>query len=135
MQHDLPPPAPARQALARAPRSLTGDYGQLKSGAAKNGRGAGRAWSGGIIPPGKERHTPGNGQDRDGPAGQPPSRFDRRLYFVLMTVCIGLFVLSRVVLDRHSTIAAVVVFVVALAIPPFAAIVANAASAADRRRP
>jgi len=52
-----------------------------------------------------------------------------------MTVCIGLFVLSWAVLDRYSTIAAVVVSVVALAIPPFAAIIANAASAADRRRP
>jgi Protein of unknown function (DUF3099) len=83
----------------------------------------------------EERHTLGNGQDRGGPAGQPPSRFDRRLYFVLMTICIGLFVLSWAVLDRYSTIAAVVVSVVALAIPPFAAIIANAASAADRRRP
>ncbi len=52
-----------------------------------------------------------------------------------MTVCIGLFVLSWAVLDRYSTIAAVVVPVAALAIPPFAAIIANAASAADRRRP
>ena len=94
----------------------------------------GEAESRGIIPPGKERHTLGNGQDRDGPAGRPPSRFDRHLYFVLMTVCIGLFVLSWAVLDRYSTIAAVVVSVVALAIPPFAAIIANAASAADRRR-
>jgi hypothetical protein len=52
-----------------------------------------------------------------------------------MTVCIGLFVLSWAVLDRYSTTAAVIVSVVALAIPPFAAIIANAASAADRRRP
>ncbi len=52
-----------------------------------------------------------------------------------MTICIGLFVLSWAVLDRYSAIAAVVVSVVALAIPPFAAIIANAASAADQRRP
>jgi hypothetical protein len=92
------------------------------------------AWRGGIMSPGQERQTQGNGQEPDGPAGQPPSRFDRRAYFALMTVCIGLFVLSWAVLDRYSTTAAVVVSVVALAIPPFAAIIANAASAADRRR-
>jgi Protein of unknown function (DUF3099) len=69
----------------------------------------------------------------DGP-GPQPSRADRRLYFGLMAVCIGLFVLSWAVLDRYSTVAAVVVSVVALVIPPFAAIIANVASASDRRR-
>ena len=100
-------------------------------------RGAGRAWSGGIIPPGKERHTLGNGRDRDGAGrgGHRPRFRDRHLHFVLMTVCIGLFVPSWAVLDRYSTSTAVVVSVAALAIPPFAAIIANAASAADRRRP
>lgn len=68
------------------------------------------------------------------PAGQPPSRRDRRWYFVLMTVCIGLFVLAWAVVDRYSTVAAIVMSAVALVIPPFAAIVANAASAIDRRR-
>jgi hypothetical protein len=67
-------------------------------------------------------------------AGPQPSRRDRRLYFVLMGVCIGLFVLSWAVLDRYSTVAAVVVSIVALVIPPFAAIIANVAGAADRRR-
>ena len=76
-----------------------------------------------------------NGQDRDEPAGPQPSRGDKRLYFLLMAICIGLFVISWAVLDRYSTIAAAVVSVVALAIPPFAAIIANAASAVDRRRP
>jgi predicted branched-subunit amino acid permease len=63
-----------------------------------------------------------------------PSRHDKRLYFALMATCIGLFVLSWAVLDRYSTIAAVAVSIVALAIPPFAVIIANAASATDRRR-
>ncbi len=67
-------------------------------------------------------------------AGPQPSRRDRRLYFALMTVCIGLFVLSWAVLDRYSTVAAVAVSVVALVIPPVAAIIANVASASDRRR-
>ena len=52
-----------------------------------------------------------------------------------MTICIGLFVISWAVLDRYSMIAAIVVSVVALIIPPFAVIIANAAGAADRRRP
>jgi hypothetical protein len=60
---------------------------------------------------------------------------DKRRYFVLMGICIGLFVLSWAVLDRYSVIAAVVLSAVALAIPPFAAIVANAASATQRRQP
>jgi hypothetical protein len=76
--------------------------------------------------------------DEQGPDGSdvpPPSRRDKRLYLMLMAVCIGLFVLSWAVLDRYSTTAAVVVTVVALVIPPFAVIIANVASAADRRRP
>ena len=77
---------------------------------------------------------PGDGQDRD-EAGPQPSRRDRRFYLVLMAVCIGLFVLSWAVLDRYSVTAAVIVSAVALVIPPFAVIIANAASAADRRRP
>jgi hypothetical protein len=77
----------------------------------------------------------GEGQDQDGPAGLPPSRRDKRLYLALMTVCIGLFVLSWAVLDRYSMTAAIIVSAVALVIPPFAVIIANASGAADRRRP
>jgi Ca2+/H+ antiporter len=76
----------------------------------------------------------GNGEHRNAPTGRPPSRGDKRLYFVLMTICIGLFVLSWAVVDRYSTVAAIVISAVALVIPPFAAIIANAASAIDRRR-
>ena len=67
--------------------------------------------------------------------GPQPSRRDRRFYFALMTLCIGLFVLSWAVLDRISGAAAIVVSAVALVIPPFAVIIANVASAMDRRRP
>jgi hypothetical protein len=52
-----------------------------------------------------------------------------------MTICIGLFVFSWAVLDRYSVTAAIVVSAIALVIPPFAVIIANAASAVDRRRP
>ncbi len=52
-----------------------------------------------------------------------------------MMICIGLFVLAWAVVERYSVIAAVIMSVVALVIPPFAAIIANAASATDRRRP
>ena len=69
------------------------------------------------------------------PAGPQPSRGDKRLYLVLMTVCIGLFVISWAVVDRYSQTAAIVVSAVALVIPPFAVIIANAASASDRRQP
>jgi len=71
----------------------------------------------------------------DNEPGPPPSRRDRRLYLALMAVCIGLFVLSWAVLDRFSRAAAIAVSAVALVIPPFAVIIANVASATDRRRP
>jgi Protein of unknown function (DUF3099) len=75
--------------------------------------------------------------DNDGPesAGPQPPLRDRRRYFILMAICIGLFVLSWAVVDRYSTAAAVIISIVALVIPPFAAIIANVASASDRRRP
>jgi hypothetical protein len=66
--------------------------------------------------------------------GPQPSRADKRWYFGLMAACIGLFVLSWAVIDRYSSLAAIIVAAVAVAIPPFAVIVANVASATDRRR-
>ena len=72
--------------------------------------------------------------DSDNDPGPQPSRADKRWYFGLMATCIGLFVLSWAVIDRYSTLAAVIVSAVALVIPPFAVIVANVASASDRRR-
>lgn len=78
---------------------------------------------------------PAGEQDGRGPPEAQPSRHDRRLYFLLMMICIGLFVLAWAVVERYSVIAAVIMSVVALVIPPFAAIIANAASATDRRRP
>jgi len=76
----------------------------------------------------------GSDPDPDGPAGPQPTRVDKRWYFALMGTCIGLFVLSWAVIDRYSRLAAVIVSAVALVIPPFAVIVANVASATDRRR-
>lgn len=69
------------------------------------------------------------------PPGPQPSRRDRRFYFALMTTCIAMFVLSWAVLDRYSAVAAIAVSAAALVIPPVAVIIANAASATDRRRP
>ena len=85
----------------------------------------------GDGPGADERDAGGTGEPR---VPQPPRR-DRRLYFVLMTVCIGLFVVAWAVVRRYSVVAAVVMSAVALVIPPFAAIVANGASSATRRRP
>ncbi len=57
-----------------------------------------------------------------------------RVYFVLMGTCVTLFVLAWAVLRLYSVTAAVVVSLVALAIPPVAVIIANAGDEASRRR-
>ncbi|HXP56910.1 MAG TPA: DUF3099 domain-containing protein [Streptosporangiaceae bacterium] len=69
----------------------------------------------------------------DDEAGPEPPRRDKRRYFALMGICVVLFVLSWAVVDRYSVVAAVIMSAVALVIPPTAAIVANRASAVDRR--
>jgi hypothetical protein len=76
----------------------------------------------------------GGPERRDRDPGPEPTRGDKRRYFVLMGICITLFVVSWAVVDRYSVLAAVIMSAVALVIPPFAAIVANVASATDRRR-
>ncbi len=77
--------------------------------------------------------TRDGGKDPRDEPGPPPSRGTKRVYFALMAICLGLFVLAWAVVDRYSTIAAVVMSAVALVIPPFAAIIANRSSAVDRR--
>ena len=57
-----------------------------------------------------------------------------KLYFVLMALCVGMFVLSWTVIRLYSTTAAVVVAAVAVVIPPIAVIIANAGDEASRRR-
>jgi hypothetical protein len=57
-----------------------------------------------------------------------------RLYFMLMAVCVGMFVLAWALVRLYSVIAAVVMSAVALAIPPIAVIIANAGDEATRRR-
>jgi hypothetical protein len=49
----------------------------------------------------------------------------RRLYFILMGICLILFVLAWSVVRFHSTTAAVIMSVIAMFIPPFAAVVGN----------
>ena len=53
----------------------------------------------------------------------------KRAYFIMMGVCLVLIVLAWMVVDRYSVVAAVIMSVVALVIPPFAAIVGNAGPA------
>jgi Protein of unknown function (DUF3099) len=84
---------------------------------------------------GHRMRVTGSDIDPNGPAGPQPSRRDKRWYFTLMAICIGLFVLAWAVIDRYSVLASVIVSGVALVIPPFAVIIANVASATDRRRP
>ncbi len=109
------------------------------------GRRGGRTWRADVADDGRPGGAGGPGQsDGPGGAGRPespggeagpePTRGDKRRYFVLMGVCIGLFVVSWAVVDRYSVLAAVIMSAVALIIPPVAAIVANVASATDRRR-
>ena len=68
--------------------------------------------------------------DGDGPPnrrGRPLRLTTRkRAYFIMMGVCLLLIVLAWTLIWRYSVTAAVVMSVVALVIPPLAAIVANA---------
>lgn len=57
-----------------------------------------------------------------------------KLYFILMGLCLGLFISAWAVVRLYSVTAAVVMTVVALAIPPIAVIIANAGDEATRRR-
>ena len=73
--------------------------------------------------PGGASPSPGDGQRRPGPLGLSTRR---RAYFALMGVCLVLIVLSWTLVWRFSILAAVIMSVVALFIPPLAVIVANA---------
>ena len=64
-----------------------------------------------------------------GPDRSLSLRTRRRVYGVMMVVCLLLIVLAWTLIWRYSTIAAVVMSAVALVIPPFAAIIANAGPA------
>jgi hypothetical protein len=101
-----------------------------------------RAWSAGHYPvcgppftqvapsPWDSVPVVGVGQGRQG-----SKRLMRdRLYFILMAVCLAMFVLAWAVVRLYSVIAAVVMTVVAMAIPPVAVIIANAGDEATRRR-
>ena len=56
----------------------------------------------------------------------------KRGYFLLMGVCLTLFVLSWAVVRLYSVTAAVVISVVAMVIPPIAVMVANAGDESSR---
>jgi len=57
-----------------------------------------------------------------------------RAYFILMGSAVALVILAWVIVWRYSVTAAVVMSVVAAAIPPVAVIVVNAGDEASRRR-
>jgi len=65
-------------------------------------------------------------QAEPGPLGL---RTRKRAYFIMMGVCLVLIVLAWMVIYRYSIVAAVIMSVIALVIPPFAAIVGNAGPA------
>jgi type II secretory pathway component PulM len=66
----------------------------------------------------------------DGPPRRTEKPFGlatrKRVYLVMMGVCLLLIVLAWTLIWRYSVTAAVVMSVVALVVPPLAAIVANA---------
>ncbi len=57
-----------------------------------------------------------------------------RAYFIMMAVCLTLFIAAWSFVRMYSVTLAVVMSCVALAIPPFAAIVANAGDESSRRK-
>ncbi|MGA3152690.1 MAG: DUF3099 domain-containing protein [Streptosporangiaceae bacterium] len=57
-----------------------------------------------------------------------------RLYFALMGSCLVMVALSWTVIRLFSVVAAVVISVVAMAIPPIAVIIANAGDESSRRQ-
>jgi len=57
-----------------------------------------------------------------------------RGYFLLMGVCLTLFIPSWAVIRFYSLVAAVVISVVAMVIPPIAVMVANAGDESSRRQ-
>lgn len=57
-----------------------------------------------------------------------------RAYFILMGVCLALFIGAWAVVRLYSIAAAVVMTVVAMAIPPIAVIVVNAGDEYSRRK-
>lgn len=55
-------------------------------------------------------------------------RHRRRLYFAVMGPCLGLIIVAWGIVQFFSTTAAIIMSVVAMGLPPFAAILANAGS-------
>ena len=72
---------------------------------------------------------PDDGRPPRGPRGPLGLGTRRRAYLVMMGVCVLLIVLAWTLIWRFSITAAVVMSAVALCVPPFAAIVANAGPA------
>lgn len=80
----------------------------------------------------RDGSPPGGGSPSPGRPREPgPLRFStrRRAYFAMMGACLVLIVLAWTVIWRFSILAAVIMSVVALFIPPLAAVVANAGPA------
>jgi uncharacterized metal-binding protein len=57
-----------------------------------------------------------------------------RGYFLLMGTCLTMFILSWAVIRLYSVVAAVVISVVAMVIPPIAVMVANAGDESSRHQ-
>ena len=83
-----------------------------------------------LEPEDDGQSRPDGRADREPRPGHPLSlRTRRRAYGVMMGACLLLIVLAWTLIWRYSTIAAVIMSAVALVLPPFAAIIANAGPA------
>ena len=70
------------------------------------------------------RRTPVAGSGRGGPARAPVSTRVHR-YLIMMGGCVALLLISWIWVARFNTVAAVVITVLAMGVPPVAAIIAN----------
>jgi hypothetical protein len=116
----------ARAALIGRSGSGFGYQGPGKQAAMRSGD------EGSRFQPGRDETPLPDGRparDEPRPAHPLSLRTRGRAYGVMMGVCLLLIVLAWTLIWRYSTIAAVIMSAVALVIPPFAVIIANAGPA------
>ncbi|KWW98857.1 DUF3099 domain-containing protein [Carbonactinospora thermoautotrophica] len=86
-----------------------------------------------TVPPYRPVTAPLRDPRRAAARSQPLDvRTRKRLYLLLMGICLTLIVLAWTWVRFYSTTAAVVMSVIAMVIPPFAALIANAGSPINR---
>ncbi len=91
---------------------------------------------GSTVPPYRPISSPLRDARRAGAGNRPlRARTRKRLYLLLMGICLTLIVLAWTWVRFYSTTAAVVMSVIAMVIPPLAVLIANAGSPINRGPP